>query len=92
MRLTRAMSRAALPVARSMYAAMSAVQMMEPRMDVGLNPANNRSVQDALAAGAAPPQPSLEETLSLCEGLLVRSVKPGCHCPELVTSRLPARR
>jgi hypothetical protein len=55
-----------------MYAAMSAVQMMEPRMDVGLNPANNRSVQDALAAGAAPPQPSLEETLSLCEGLLVR--------------------
>jgi hypothetical protein len=71
-----------------MYAAMSAVQMMEPRMDVGLNPANNRSVQDALAAGAAPPQPSLEETLSLCEGLLVRACCAGrlSVTPHLLTA------
>lgn len=54
-----------------MYAAMSAVQVMEPRMDVGMNPASNRSVADALASGAAPPEPTLEQTLQLCEGLLV---------------------
>lgn len=75
-----------------MYAAMSAVQMMEPRMDVGLNPANNRSVEDALAAGAAPPQPTLEETLSLCEGLLVRCVALCLPRASLSTSRAPARR
>jgi len=81
-------------VVRSMYAAMSAVQMMEPRMDIGVNPANSRSVADALAAGVAPPEPTLEETLALCDGLLVRADRViSCTVPRLrlLTCVLPCR-
>ena len=56
----------------SMYEAMSAVQMMEPRMDVGMDPAGCRSLEDSLASGAAPALPTPAQALEVVEGLLAR--------------------
>jgi len=55
-----------------MYEAMSAVQMMEPRMDVGMDPNGLRSLEQSLASGAAPAEPTAEQALTVAEGLLVR--------------------
>jgi len=52
---------------------MSAVQMMEPRMDVGMDPAGLRSLEESLAAGGAPARPTAEQALEVAEGLLARS-------------------
>ena len=53
---------------------MSAVEMMEPRMDVGMDPAGCRSLADALASGAAPEEPSAGEAVEILDGLLVRAL------------------
>lgn len=55
-----------------LYEAMSAVEIMEPRMDVGMDASGCRSLEEALAAGAAKANPSAIEVLQLAEGLLVR--------------------
>jgi hypothetical protein len=67
-----------------LFEAMSAVEMMEPRMDVGADPSGVRSLADALASGAAPPEPSAPEAAEILDGLLVRS------CAECV-AREPRR-
>lgn len=64
--------------AHSMFEAMSAVQMMEPRMDVGMDASGCRSLEQSLASGAAPQLPTVEQTLEVVEGLLVRHALGGC--------------
>jgi hypothetical protein len=51
---------------------MSAVEMMEPRMDVGMDPNGCRSLADALVSGAAPEAPTPVQALEILDGLLVR--------------------
>lgn len=65
--------------------------MMEPRMDVGMDPAGCRSLDEALASGAAPEVPTAAQAVEILDGLLVRLVTAQRGAPGGLRAPLAAR-
>ena len=49
-------------------------------MDVGTDPKGCRSLEDTLASGAAPEEPTAAEAVQILNGLLVRGPAPRASC------------